>query len=223
MRLWQWHQYPCTKRVISTTRYFLFDKALYQGKLEYLHTSLYSAPSIAQPSSGSYIVTAACKWSWNPDLRDRTNTENKHMGFLKLVKLDRNMLKIIAALQSNVLTNCNESCELFRHAKNIMRLTTKNVSIDEDMIDDHDSSTLVKWTQVAMCRFVASEDEELLAKLRREITSNTPLSHGSTGAPRFDMHDILALIEFLHPIQVMTCFTNSGSLPPHPTSLYSIV
>ena len=62
--------------------------------------------------------------------------------------------------------------------------------------------------------FIAGDDKDLLAKLRRDIASHTLLIHGKLGAIRFDSISILALLDFACPIRTIIYSTAQEIFAP---------
>ena len=79
---------PLPKRICTQPDQFDLDNALQEGKLDYVHFSLHSMPSMNQPGHCSCVIKSTSKWSWDENIRNMINAVHVSMGFPKLVKLD---------------------------------------------------------------------------------------------------------------------------------------
>ena len=61
---------------------------------------------------------------------------------------------------------------------------------------------------------MAEDDKALLAKLRRDISSHSPLSVEKVVATRFDTLAILAFLEFMYPIRIAVFILGQELLSP---------
>ena len=63
---------------------------------------------------------------------------------------------------------------------------------------------------ISAAKFIVKDNKLLLAKLRRDITSLTPIDAREIGAMRLDTLAVLALCKFLFPMKFGVFIPNKG-------------
>ena len=72
-------------------------------------------------------------------------------------------------------------------------------------------SLLTEWLLIFIANYIAGDDKEFLARIRRDIQSITPDLASILRNPRVDISALAAFIELLYPVKYMI-FNISDSL-----------
>ena len=86
----------------------------------------------------------------------------------------------------------------------------KKIVFDKDLISKDEFSLLAEWLLVAIAKYIAGIDKVLLARLRRNIQSITPLEVELLDDPRVDMLVVIAFLELIYLIKYAIFSINEG-------------
>ena len=91
---------------------------------------------------------------------------------------------------------------MFRQPMNkIDEVVDNDTPFHKDFANEHELSAVCEWDLMLLAAFIAGEDVDLHANLRRDIAVLTPAKDGSTGEVMIDMFQAVPLMEVLHPIK----------------------
>ena len=200
---------------------FLLQQALRYGALDYLFSSMHSRPSPENPEHGSSVLSALEKWSWDDDLRERINAAYQASSLLKMCMFSGIRLRALLSLFHHSFTTCYESFHTFMEGLTAF----KDANLDEralpHWVTDFQLAGIMTWAQIAIAKFIAGEDDQRYANIRRDIASHSPSSHGKLGTTRFDLLDTAGFLSFFFPIQFLLYDTSNGFMLPTSPSLAS--
>ena len=147
----------------------LLQQALRDGALDYLFASMHSRPSPENPEHGSSVLSALEKWSWDDDLRERINTAYQAIGLPKMCMFSGIRLRALLSLFHHSFTTCYESFHTFMEGLTAF----KDANLDErafpHWVTDCQLAGIMTWAQIAIAKFIAGEDDQRYANIRRDI------------------------------------------------------
>ena len=120
------------------------------------------------------------------------------IGFLLLRELIDTRVRVLVAKYSHAMLFEDMSYNEFH---SIIEQYRKDSSKYLNTIPDKDFAYFAIQSKMAIVAFIAGDNEDLLAKLRRDKALCTPLTHRKLGTTRFDSTLVLALLDFIYPIK----------------------
>ena len=79
-----------------------------------------------------------------------------------------------------------------------------------DIANSNDVSKIIEQLLIALAKYIANDDQELEAKIHRDITLIIRIDVEELGAIRADTLIVTTLIEFLYTVKYAVCILDSG-------------
>ena len=102
---------------------------------------------------------------------------------------------------------------LYNKYRKILKAIDKaddEIEFDKEKVSDNTFLGVLEWIMMPIAKFIVKDDELLLAKLRRDITSITLIDAREIEAMRLDTLAILALCEFVLSMKLGLFIPNKG-------------
>ena len=174
---------------------------LIDGHFDHLFTSVHSIPSGDQPGHGGCVYTAIAKWTLNEEIRNIINRSYSVLGFPPLISLSDTHVRIIVSLFSHCFISSEISCETFQTVLDTINEDTAETSFDSSGLTEDNFEPFMEWLFVGTAKYIAGDEEPLLAKLRRDVQSLTPKGAGGVGCVKVETLAAAGFFEIMFPIK----------------------
>ena len=198
------------KRTLDPKMDYDIVNDLVDGHLDYLFSSLHSVPSIDQPGHGGCVYTGIAKWTHSARVRSIVNNTYEALGLPRLIRLEDTHVRIIMSIFSHSFITGEISCEKFQRVLDSVDDSGEIIHYDQDVLCEEDIEPFIEWLLIAVAKYVANDDEQTLAKLRRNIQSLTPKLAGLYGNIKVETLAAAALFEILFPVKYAIYTTSEG-------------
>ena len=115
------------------------------------------------------------------------------MGFSSLKKMIDIQSRIFFCKYSYALSYSDIPRNHYSKILKVIDEAESKVEFNEEKVKDNTLSGIIEWIMISTSKFIVKDNELLLAKLRRDITSITPLDTREIGAMRLEILTTLAL------------------------------
>ena len=146
--------------------------------------------------------TGVLKWTNNERALAKINDAYEEMGFERWCTMSDSHTRMIISLFSHNFVSGDICYSAFNKVINQrMKAAGDKLVYDEELLSEEDVPSISEWLLIPIVMHVASENEELLARLRRDAQSVTPEEAGMLGCPRVDTQASAAFMELACPIK----------------------
>ena len=142
------------------------------------------------------------------------------MIFFLICELDSTKLHIMMLLFSYAFVGGDQSYDAFKYAFNIIQKLEDEDELEAEL-SSHDLSATIEWIQIAAAMLITDDNEQVLVRLRHNVTSNSPHAHRQLGATRWDSHQIAGFSSLFLLFLTMAHHAASGFLVPSSLSSLS--
>ena len=179
--------------------------------IDYLFTSKLSIPSTNQPGYRGCIYMSILKWVYDKRALKKINQAYSEIGFVELHKMADVHTRMLFSLYSHNFISADICYNMFKEIfdQRIEEFSDK-IIFDKDFIAEDKFSSLAKWLLVSIVKYITRPNEFILAKLRRDIQSLTPMDVGILGNPRVDTLVVTAFLELMYPVKYAIFSTNKN-------------